>query len=100
MTTADYELLNTYYKSNFKPAPTEGYITLTTHNYKAIDLNRNFLQQLEGKSFFFEASIEGDFNEYAYPLEKTLELKVGAQVMFVKNDNSGQQRFLMEKSDL
>jgi len=97
MTTADYELLNTYYKSNFKPAPTEGYITLTTHNYKAIDLNRNFLQQLEGKSFFFEASIEGDFNEYAYPLEKTLELKVGAQVMFVKNDNSGQQRFFNGK---
>lgn len=97
MTTSDFELLNTYYKSNFKPAPSEGYITLTTHNYKAIDLNRRFLQQLDGKSFFFEATIDGDFNEYAYPLEKTLELKIGAQVMFVKNDNSGQQRFFNGK---
>lgn len=97
MTTTDYELLNTYYKVNFKPAPTEGYITLTTHNYKAVDLNRAFLAKLEGKSFFFEASIDGDFNEYAYPLEKTLELKIGAQVMFVKNDTSGQQRFFNGK---
>jgi uncharacterized protein YpbB len=97
MTAADYELLNTYFKAGFKPSPTEGYITLTTHNYKATDLNKTFLSTLQGKSFFFEASIEGDFNEYAYPIEKTLELKIGAQVMFVKNDNTGSQRFFNGK---
>jgi len=97
MTPADYELLNTYYKNNFKPAPTEGYITLTTHNYKAVELNRAFLNKLQEQSFFFEATIDGDFNEYAYPLEKILELKIGAQVMFVKNDTSGQQRFFNGK---
>lgn len=97
MTAADYDLLNAHFKAGFKPSPSEGYITLTTHNYKAIDLNRSFLSKLESKSFFYEAIIEGDFNEYAYPLEKTLELKVGAQVMFVKNDNSGSQRYFNGK---
>lgn len=97
MTAADYELLNTYFKAGFKPAPTEGYITLTTHNYKAIELNKAFLSKLQGKSFFYEAVIEGDFNEYTYPLEKTLELKIGAQVMFVKNDTTGNQRYFNGK---
>jgi uncharacterized protein YpbB len=97
LTAADYDLLNTYFKAGFKPSPTEGYITLTTHNYKATDLNRTFLSTLQGKSFFFEANIEGDFSEYAYPIEKTLELKIGAQVMFVKNDNTGSQRFFNGK---
>jgi nucleoside-triphosphatase THEP1 len=97
MTAADYDLLNTYYKAHFRPQPTEGYITLTTHNYKAAELNKSFLTKLQGKSFFFEATIEGDFNEYAYPIEKTLELKIGAQVMFVKNDTTGQQRFFNGK---
>ncbi len=97
MTEADYGLLNTHFKANFKPLPTDGYITLTTHNYKAFELNKAFLNQLNGRSHFFEATIEGDFNEYAYPIEKILELKPGAQVMFVKNDNSGQQRFFNGK---
>ncbi len=93
----DYALLNTYYKAGFKPASTDNYITLTTHNYKANELNKNFLNQLSGKSYFFEATIQGDFNEYAYPIEKTLELKIGAQVMFVKNDPTGNQRFFNGK---
>ena len=41
--------------------------------------------------------IEDDFSEYAYPIEKTLELKKGAQVMFVKNDSTGAQRFFNGK---
>lgn len=93
MTSADYDLLNTYYKPNFKANPSENYITLTTHNYKAIELNKAFLNKLTGKSFFYNAKIEDEFNEYAYPIEKSLELKKGAQVMFVKNDPTGQQRF-------
>ncbi len=97
ITTADYQLLNTYYKAGFKPLPTDDYITLTTHNYKAAELNKTCLQQLAGKSFFYEAEVVGDFNEYAYPIEKTLELKTGAQVMFVKNDSSGSQRFFNGK---
>ena len=93
LTTEDFTLLNTFYKPNFKPLPEENYITLTTHNYKANELNKSFLQQLPEKSFFYDAKIEGDFYDNSYPIEKTLELKKGAQVMFVKNDPTGQQRF-------
>jgi nucleoside-triphosphatase THEP1 len=97
MTADDYTLLNTYYKAGFKPAEADNYITLTTHNYKANEKNKYFLNQLPGKSYFFEATITGDFNEYASPIEKTLELKIGAQVMFVKNDPTGNQQFFNGK---
>jgi len=97
ITEDDIELLNKYYQPNFKPKADANYITLTTHNYKALELNKTFLQELKSKSFFFEAEIEDDFNEYAYPIEKTLELKKGAQVMFVKNDATGAQRFFNGK---
>ena len=46
-----------------------------------------------GKSLFYSATIEGEFSEYSYPVDSRLELKAGAQVMFVKNDPTGQQRF-------
>lgn len=93
----DNLLLNTYFKPNFKATPTDNYITLTTHNYKANELNKNFLSRLPGKSFFFDAKTVDDFNEHAYPIEKTLELKIGAQIMFVKNDPTGAQRFFNGK---
>ncbi len=97
ITEDDIELLNKYYQPNFKPKADANYITLTTHNYKALELNKTFLQELKSKSFFFEALIEDDFSEHAYPIEKTLELKKGAQVMFVKNDATGAQRFFNGK---
>jgi hypothetical protein len=97
ITDEDVTLINKYYKPFLKPAENENYITLTTHNYKADKLNRDFLQNIKSKSFFFEAKIDGEFNEYAYPVEKRLELKEGAQIMFVKNDPSGQQRFFNGK---
>jgi len=55
------------------------------------------LQELKGRSYYFQAEIEDEFNEYAYPVEKTLELKIGAQIMFVKNDPTGGQRFFNGK---
>src|SRR5246127_981979 len=63
ITQGDIELLNNYYKPDFKPKADENYITLTTHNYKALELNKPFLQELKSKSFFFEAEIENDFSE-------------------------------------
>ena len=97
MTNEDYTLLNKYFIPNYKSSPTDNSIFLTTHNYKANELNKNFLSRLTNQTFLFNAKIEGDFNEYAYPLEKTLELKKGAQVMFVKNDATGQQRYFNGK---
>jgi DNA-binding CsgD family transcriptional regulator/nucleoside-triphosphatase THEP1 len=93
----DIELLSRYYNPGFKPPANENYITLTTHNNKANDQNKKMLQELKGESYYFDALIEDDFNEFSYPVDKRLELKVGAQVMFVKNDPSGNQRFFNGK---
>lgn len=96
-TREDIDRLNSYYKPGFKPALDENYITITTHNAKADRINREYLTNLSGKSFFYKAKVEGEFNESAYPLELTCELKVGAQVMFVKNDPSGAQQYFNGK---
>lgn len=71
----------------------DGYICLTTHNHTANDLNMRRLEMLPGASTIYEARIDGDFPPMMYPTEQALELKEGAQVMFVKNDVSGQHRY-------
>ncbi len=78
--------LNKRYIPNFNPKEKEGYITLTTHNYQSQQINDSKLAGLKTKSYRFTAEVEGEFPEYSYPTELELELKVGAQVMFVKND--------------
>ncbi len=91
VTPEDVLLLNKYYQPGF--VPKENYIQLTTHNYKADSINKESLQRLSGKSYIYKAQVEGDFNETAYPLESQLELKMGAQVMFVKNDQALEKRY-------
>lgn len=71
----------------------EGYITLTTHNYQAQELNSVKLNKIPGKPSVFKAKTEGTFPEYSYPTDFELALKVGAQVMFVKNDISPEKLF-------
>ena len=93
ITPEDTALLRQHFKHDFKPAANENYITLTTHNNKADAINRERLTQLKTKSYFFDAKITGEFSEYAYPNEKSLELKVGAQVMFIKNDMTADKRY-------
>ena len=78
---------------DFAAEQPRGYIYLTTHNQKANDLNTVRLEQLAGEPQVFRAEMEGDFPVYMYPTEEELVLKVGAQVMFVKNDISGQHRY-------
>ena len=85
--------LNCRYIPNFNPAKEEGYIQLTTHNYQAQRINEYELAQLPGHSFTFRAQIDGKFPEYSYPTDEVLELKRGAQIMFVKNDSSGEHRY-------
>lgn len=97
LTVDDIALLNSYYKEGFKPKPEENYITLTTHNIKADRINKEYLNELKSSSYFYKAIIEGDFNENSFPVELNMELKEGAQVMFVKNDPSGAQRFFNGK---
>lgn len=88
--------LNKRYKPNFDPED-ENYIILTTHNAKAKQVNDSRLGKIKEKSFFYHADINGSFPEYTYPTETELELKKGAQVMFVKNDPDAEKRYFNGK---
>lgn len=87
------EALNRRYMPGFEPKKEDGYIRLVTHNYQAQRINDHELAQLPGRSYAFRAKIEGKFPDYSYPTDEVLELKRGAQVMFVKNDTSGEHRY-------
>jgi len=89
----DMEVLSKYVKPDFDLHAHPGYIYLTTHNRKADDINIRSLEKLGEKSFSYKAEVEGDFPEKMYPMEETLQLKVGAQIMFTKNDLSQDKRF-------
>ncbi|MEM6632770.1 MAG: helix-turn-helix domain-containing protein [Bacteroidota bacterium] len=90
----DLHFLNQSYQED---ADLKGYIHLTTHNHKADKINQTKLEELQGKARTFETEIEDDFPEHLYPLPKELRLKKGAQVMFVKNDPSGEGRYFNGK---
>lgn len=84
-------------QNRFQPIPNEseqeGYIILTTHNEKAKNRNTDRLTKLDTKLFKYNAEIRDDFPENAYPADVLLQLKVGAQVMFIKNDTEKKQYF-------
>jgi len=90
-------LLNTRFKPDFKPKDNEGYITLTTHNYQADQINESKLEAIKEKPLKFKAVVHGTFPENTYPTKEELELKVGAQVMFVKNDPNPEKAFFNGK---
>ena len=89
----DIALLNKRYKPAFIPKAEEGYIRLTTHNRLADNYNETKLRKLTGKRYVYKAEIKDMFPEYTYPADVELELKQGAQVMFIKNDASGAHRY-------
>lgn len=97
MTPSDVALLNSRLNPDFRPGARSGYIRLTTHNATADDFNRMELARLVGTGRRYGAEIAGVFPEYAYPTAVDLYLKVGAQVMFVKNDPSAEQRYFNGK---
>ena len=81
----------------FVPPQDDTYITLTTHNHKADTINTEELGKLKGEIYRFEAEIKGDYPEKSYPTEKVLELKIGAKVMFLKNDTETSRRYFNGK---
>ena len=91
------KLLNSRYDPNFIYPEDEKYITLTSHNKAAMTINAAKLKELAGKSYKFTAEVTDDFPESMYPNEFELELKVGAQVMFVKNDLNTEKRYFNGK---
>lgn len=89
--------LNSHYHANFHPAEGEGYIHLTTHNSVAQNINESQLSKINNNIKTFEATVTGIFPEANYPTEQTLVLKVGAQVMFIRNDQSPEKRYFNGK---
>lgn len=83
--------LNKRYISGYQVE--EGTIQLTTHNYKAREINGKKQDELGTKNQVFKAKITGNFPEYIYPTDAVLEMKTGAQVMFIKNDPSPLKNF-------
>ena len=86
ITPEDVQVLNQYVKPDFDLKANKGYITLTTHNAKADAMNAQALEDLKGELITYTPEIIGDFPEKIYPVEYNLQLKLGAQIMFVKND--------------
>ena len=94
---SDIQILNQFVQPNFDLKANKGYITLTTHNAKADTINSQSLNDLEGKTKTYKALIVDDFPDKIYPLEEKLELKIGAQVMFIKNDLSFDKNYFNGK---
>lgn len=89
ITPQDIQLLNRHFRNQDQIKEEKDCITITTHNYKADQINQKELQALDGESYLYQAEVDGDFPESLYPLPKQLELREGAQIMFIKNDTSG-----------
>jgi hypothetical protein len=94
---ATIDAINSRYMPNFDANSHPGYIRLTTHKFKAQRYNEQMLDSIQSQSVNFRAAIEGDFPETIYPADEVLTLKIGAQVMFVKNDNSREQLYFNGK---
>ncbi len=92
-TQATLDELNKRYIAGFEPDDKDDYITLTTHNHTANFINDRKLAALNSTTKLFSAKVSGDFSESAYPNDTTLELKKGAQVLFIKNDITPQKRY-------
>ena len=91
------ERLNRRLDPGFDPPSGEYWIRLTTHNHQSDSINREKMDALKGKSMIFKAEIDGNYPESAYPAETELRLKKGAQVMFTRNDTSGNSMYFNGK---
>jgi ATP-dependent exoDNAse (exonuclease V) alpha subunit len=81
----DLEDLNIRHDPKFEPE--EGYITLTTRNAIADSLNERKLKENTNPTYLFQAQITGSFDPRLFPTEQMMQLKLGAQVMFIRNDS-------------
>ena len=94
LTPESRKILNSRYNPYFQADKNgEYYITLSTHNSKVDAINRRELDALEAESFTYQARVKDTFPESMYPIDETLTLKVGAKVMFVKNDSSQEKLY-------
>ena len=93
ISTKSIEILNQRYIPNFITQEDDSYIILTTHNATALEINLARHEKIVAKTRRFKAEIKGDFPEFIFPTSENLELKAGAQVMFIKNDSSADKLY-------
>ena len=94
LTADSLKILNERYLTDFEPSNhKEHYITLSTHNSKVDAINHNEMEKLTGKAYTYHASVKDTFPESMYPMDQSLTLKVGARVMFIKNDSSQEKLY-------
>ena len=89
----DILVLQKCYHPSLATTIPDGYITLTTHNHQAETINLQKLDELPGENHLSEAVISGNFDQKIFPVDKTITLKVGTQVMLIKNDKPDLRRF-------
>jgi len=92
------EHLNTHFDPSLNEVWKDEYITLTTHNKLVTQINQECLTKLDGEIYSFTAQVTGDFPKDAYPVDEVLQLKVGAQIMFIKNDSSNKKLYYNGKA--
>ena len=80
------QLLESRFHPTFRRSKQDGYIILTTHNDRAREINARELGSLDTKLFSYQAEVLEEFSDRAYPADELLQLKVGSQVMFIRND--------------
>lgn len=96
-TPQDLALLNSHYQKDLSESMKSGYVYITTHNYKADKINEQELQKINEPSSHFRAKLDGDYPDNLFPLSDNLQFKVGAQVMFIKNDLEVDKRYFNGK---
>ena len=82
----DLQLLNTRYNTEIEESESDMYITLATRRDTVNFINEKKLAELPGESAILKGEIKGEFPENSLPTLMELELKPGAQIIFIKND--------------
>lgn len=93
LTKKGIALLESRYIPDYVNTDKDFHISLVTHNSLADNINNSKLEQLRGKEKVFIAKVDGNFPENSYPNDKELRLKIGARVMFIRNDEQPEKRF-------
>jgi sulfur transfer complex TusBCD TusB component (DsrH family) len=88
VTANELGVLNSKFNPTFSPENGANYITLATHNKIVDSTNLTKLAELETELKLFEATVTGTFPENIMPTDRILQLKQGAQIMFIKNDRA------------
>ncbi len=92
VTYSDLQMLNSKYKPTFS-GDGRDYIILATHNQSVNETNLRKLNELKTELFTYKANVTGVFPDKLKPTDHYLKLKVGAQIMFIKNDAGSLKRY-------